>query len=373
LERFEKRLVLRRSPHRHPQAVLQGGGPAQVADHDAAAQEPRVDGLGVPDRPKENEIGLGRVRRETARPLERLHQPIALPDDLLDLGGQRAGVAQGDPRGRLIDELRRQVGQWEASRHRDEATFSSGTAGLDRLLPSGSLRYGMLTEWLSGLARCGAATLSLLAAREACRPGGVLVVIDRRQTFYPPAAAAWGIDLRRLIIVHPQSARDELWAAVQALRSPAVAAMWAMIDRLDSRAFRRLQLAAQAGRTLGLLLRPGYVRGQPSWADVRLWVGGKMQNAKCKMQIANWQASAIENLQFRAPPVGWPCNLQSSARRVQVRIMRCHSGRSGGSVTLEIDDATHTVREVSSSYDAHPLPVVPELADPTIRSLSSRA
>ncbi len=29
-----------------------------------------------------------------------------------------------------------------------------------------------------------------------------------------------------------------------------------MIDRLDGRAFRRLQLAAQAGHTLGLLLRP---------------------------------------------------------------------------------------------------------------------
>ena len=99
------------------------------------------------------------------------------------------------------------------------------------------------------------------------------MVIDRRQTFYPPAAAAWGIDLERMIVVHPQNARDELWAAVQALRSPAVAAMWAAIDRLDSRAFRRLQLAAQAGRTLGVLMRPSSARGEPSWADVTLEVG----------------------------------------------------------------------------------------------------
>ena len=110
-----------------------------------------------------------------------------------------------------------------------------------------------------------------LPARRVAK-GGVLVVIDRRQTFYPPAAAAWGIDLDRLIVVHPQNARDELWAAVQALRSPAVAAMWATIDRLDSRAFRRLQLAAQAGRTLGVLVRPASARGQPSWADVTLEV-----------------------------------------------------------------------------------------------------
>lgn len=249
-------------------------------------------------------------------------------------------LAHGDPRGRLVDELRRQVGGWEAAVPRDEVTFSSGTAELDRLLAGNPLRYGMLIEWFSGLARSGAATLSLLSAREACRPGGTLVVIDRQQTFYPPAAAAWGIDLSRLLIVHPGGARDELWAAVQALRSPAVAAVWAAIDRLDSRAFRRLQLAAQTGRTLGLLLRPAHVRGQPSWADVRLWVVGKSPSL-------------------------------FAARRVQVRVLRLRGSRPGGSATLEIDDAAHTVREVT--YDAHPLPLVPKLADPTAASLSARA
>lgn len=255
--------------------------------------------------------------------------------------------AQGDSRGHLVDELRRQVGCWEASTSRQEAAFSSGTAALDRLLPGGGLRYGMLTEWLSSLARSGAATLSLLCAREACRPGGVLVVLDRRQIFYPPAAAAWGIDLSRLIIVRPKSARDELWAAVQTLGSPAVAAVWAMIDRLDSRAFRRLQLAAQAGRTLGLLLRPACVRGQPSWADVRLEVQGKLQSSA--------SLSAI--------------------RRVQVRVLRTRGGRPGGSMILEIDDAAHTVREIREGYqhDAHPLPVVSQLANSAAPSLSARA
>jgi hypothetical protein len=244
--------------------------------------------------------------------------------------------AGGDPRTCLVDELRRQVGRWEASIPHDETAFSSGTAGLDRLLPGGSLRYGMLTEWLSGLARSGAATLSLLAAREACRPGGVLVVIDRQQMFYPPAAAAWGIDLGRLLIVRPRSARDELWAAVQALHSPAVAALWAMIDRLDSRAFRRLQLAAQAGRTLGLLLRPACIRSQPSWADVRLGISGE-------------------------PPRGYPAGskelvpaprslLPAFRRRVQVRVLRTRGGRAGSWTTLEIDDAAHTVREVKEGY-----------------------
>jgi hypothetical protein len=309
-----------------------------------------------------------------------------------------------DSRGRLMQQLRRQLGRWEATAPAEDAEiFSSGAAAIDRLLPGGGLRHGMLVEWLGGewsrgveeqwsrkakqnknysttplLHYSSVCTLSLLAAREACREGGALVVIDQQQTFYPPAAAAWGIDLDRLIVVRPRSARDELWAAVQSLRSPAVAAVWGMIDQLDGRAFRRLQLGAQAGRTLGLLLRPPSARGQPSWADVRIEVKGKLQNANCKMQIANWRASAIENLQFRAPPAGWSCNLHSPAspntsRRIQVQVLRVRNGRPGSKVTQAIDDTTHTVREMNPNYDTHPLPVARELADPADRSFPARA
>ena len=284
----------------------------------------------------------------------------------------------------LLQQLRRQLGRWEQGMPTDDAiVFSTGTPAIDRLLPGGGLRYGMLVEWLSALPGSGAATLSLLAAREACRAGGTLVVVDRRQTFYPPAAVAWGIDPRRLIVVRPRSRRDELWAAVQALRSPAVAATWAAIDRLNDRAFRRLQLAAQAGRTLGLVLRPAGARGQPSWADVRLEVGAR-----------DWGLGTGKSRQCPSPQPLAP----SPLRRVHVRVLRCHGGRPGGWATLEIDDAAHTVREVkkavgyplsaisqaflpiadsrqptASHHDTHPLPLVAELADPAARSISARA
>jgi hypothetical protein len=211
-----------------------------------------------------------------------------------------------------------------------------------------------------------AVTLSLLAAREACREEGSLVVIDRQRTFYPPAAAAWGIDLGRLIVVRPASARDQLWAAVESLRSPAVAAVWTAIERIDDRAFRRLQLAAHAGGTLGLLVRPAGAVREPSWADVRLGVGtAELQNANCKMQIANWKRrkrQAMNDLQFAI------CNLQSSpppwaVRRVQVYVLRCRHGRAGGEAWLEIDDVARVVREARVDHDAHPLPMVAELAD----------
>src|SRR5262245_49348177 len=101
----------------------------------------------------------------------------------------------------IVRRLREQLGRREAATlGEDINVFSSGAAALDRLLPGGGLRHGMLVEWLAASSGSGAVTLSLLAAREACRQGGVLVVIDRERTFYPPAAAAWGIDLSRLIV-----------------------------------------------------------------------------------------------------------------------------------------------------------------------------
>jgi protein ImuA len=245
-------------------------------------------------------------------------------------------------RGCLMRQLRQQLGHSETTFSTEEATpFSSGAAGLDRLLPGGGLRHGMLVEWLSEGPAGGAATLSLLAAREAAGQGGIVVVIDRRQMFYPPAAAAWGIDLDRLIVVRPQTARDELWAAVQSLRSPVVAAVWAAIQRIDDRAFRRLQLAAEAGPTLGLLLRPASARGQPSWADMRLLAKSARQGEH----------------------PGQFVSLSFSVRRIEVCVLRCHGGRPGSSAWLDIDDVAHVVREVNTDHDSHPLPAVPELAD----------
>jgi hypothetical protein len=214
-------------------------------------------------------------------------------------------------------------------------------AAVDRLLPGGGLQHGMLVEWLAELPGCGAATLGLLAAREACRAGGMLVVLDRAQAFYPPAAVGWGVDPARLIVVRPRTARDEIWVAVQSLRSPVVAAVWTMIDRLDSRNFRRLQLAAEAGRTLGVLVRGTSARGQPSWADVRLGVGTRQGDWETRRQ-------GVED--GRRVSLSPPLLVSLSGRRsVQVSVLHMRGGRAGGSVRIEIDEAAHDVREVEKA------------------------
>ena len=170
----------------------------------------------------------------------------------------------------LIRTLTEQMRQYGTAHPQNiTAVVSTGYAVLDRALPQGGLHRGTLVEWLAREGGSGATTLALAAARQACGEAGTLVVVDRRRTFYPLAAAACGIDLSRLLLVRPQNDRDETWAIDQALRSGGASAVLAWSEKLDDHLFRRLQLAAEAGETLGLLLRPARALAEPSWAEVR--------------------------------------------------------------------------------------------------------
>ncbi len=179
--------------------------------------------------------------------------------------------------------------------------ISSGWPPLDRLLPRGGLRRGSLVEWLSGDVGSDVLALALGGVRQAAGDGGAIVVVDRESEIYPPAIAAWGLELSRVIFVHPQNRKDELWTWEQSLRCPGVAAVWGRLERIDCHDFRRLQLSAENSGCLGVLIRPGETRGQPNWADVRLWV--------------------------QPQPA-------SRDRRLRVELLRCRGAGSGGSVQL---------------------------------------
>ncbi|MEQ8785465.1 MAG: hypothetical protein RIC55_04170 [Pirellulaceae bacterium] len=261
----------------------------------------------------------------------------------------------------IVEALRQQVRRIEGQRRLEDdlGTLSSGAPPLDRLLPGGGFVRGQLIEWLgaeqadsAGLAEnagqamgaglairagqaegagpSGAGTLALLTAREASLEGGAVVVMDRQRWFYPPAAAALGIDLESVIVIRAASEKDQLWALDQALRCPGVAAVWAPLQRLDWRSFRRLQLAAESSGCLGLLLRSAKVRGQPSWSHLQLLVEPR-------------------------PSPG--------PRRLRVEIVRGQAATMGPrAVELEIDDVTSRVREVSKSDETHSLPLAAGLA-----------
>jgi protein ImuA len=225
----------------------------------------------------------------------------------------------------VVEALRQQLQRLEIARRTDATPFSSGCAGLDRTLPGRGLHRGTLVEYLAE-AGSGAAALALIAGREACRDGGAMVVVDMhprataRAAFYPPAAANLGVQLERLVLVRPRTQKDFRWALNQSLSCQGVGAVICWPERLDSKTFRQWQLAAENAGTVGLMIRPNGVRGQPSWSDLQL---------------------LVETLPV-VPSAAAPA---TTARRLRVEIIRCRNGNPGSIVELELDDETGTLQE----------------------------
>lgn len=215
--------------------------------------------------------------------------------------------------------------QPDSKASRDSSTVSTGIECLDRLLPERGIRRGTLSEWLAEGCGGGSGTLAILAARQAVCGGGALVVIDPTGDFYAPAVAQQGIALDQLILIRPSRPADLLWACDQSLRCTGVAAVWCRLERLGDRAFRRMQLAAESGGTLGLLLRPLSAKHEPSWAELRFFV----------------------------EPL--PAVSEARGRRLRLEVLRTPGGAAGQTLVLEMDDETGHVRLASELAPATPV------------------
>ncbi len=156
--------------------------------------------------------------------------------------------------------------------------LASGYAELDRHLPGGGWPPDSLTEILTTHYGIGELRLLMPALARLSNeapgqgfgePGWIAWVAPPFQP-YPPALRQYGIDLSRMLIVRPAEANEILWSAEQALSSGTCAAVLLWPDTLDDQASRRLQLAAEQGRSWAIAFRPLAARHQPSAAALRL-------------------------------------------------------------------------------------------------------
>jgi cell division inhibitor SulA/protein ImuA len=147
--------------------------------------------------------------------------------------------------------------------------LASGFAALDAQLPGKGWPRTGLIEILPG--RFGSGELELLlpalAALTRAAAARWCVWVAPPLMPFAPALAARGVALERVAVV--QGARP-LWAFEQVLGSGACDAAlgWARAPR--PREIRRLQLAAERGRSLGVLFRPQRAAREPSAAVLRL-------------------------------------------------------------------------------------------------------
>ena len=159
-------------------------------------------------------------------------------------------------------------------------SLPTGYGALDPCLPGGGWPRTGLIEIL--VSRFGVGELYLLLPALAALTRRPLarwcVWITPPLEPYAPALAAHGADLERMLVVR---APEALWAFEQTLGSGAsdIALAWAARNP-PSRAVRRLQLAAERGRTLGVLFRPRRAARESSAAVLRMVVEPKAGGAR---------------------------------------------------------------------------------------------
>lgn len=222
-------------------------------------------------------------------------------------------------RRRVIDRLA------EALREAEEARLAGAGRPDARVMPTGwpaadgaigGLRFGATHEWLGIEGASGAhpwlpplGALTALAWRaldsDQASDAARIVWIGRACWPYPRCLIRGpsGNDrtlLARSLMVDPPDAASRLWAIDLALRSPGVAAVIADGSGLDVRASRRLQLAAEASGSLGLLARPPREAGALSAAVTRWRVSWDQPSAGAA--LARWAVSLLRCKGLRRAP-----------------------------------------------------------------------
>jgi hypothetical protein len=158
-------------------------------------------------------------------------------------------------------------GEWRRGPH--EAA-PSGFAELDASLPGGGWPVGAVSELMPETMGIGELSLLMPALCRLSRVERYIAWIAPPYLPYAPALAQAGLRLERVLIVHARNAQESLWAAEQALRCPAFGAVLSWPLGIADKNVRRLQLAAEAGGSLGILYRPAEAAREHSPAALRL-------------------------------------------------------------------------------------------------------
>jgi hypothetical protein len=158
---------------------------------------------------------------------------------------------------------------WRGNNAAQTKAIATGFSELDESLPGNGWPRSGLVEIL--IPRLGSGELYLLmpvlAVLTNQEPARWCAWIAPPYQPFAPALAARGVALERVLVVRTV---EPLWALEQALGLGACEVVLAWVRRLGPRNIRRLQLAAERGRTLGIMFRGHRAAHEPSSAVLRV-------------------------------------------------------------------------------------------------------
>jgi hypothetical protein len=167
----------------------------------------------------------------------------------------------------------------------------TGFAALDAALPTQGWPESALIELLHAFDGMGELRVLLPTLARHTQAGRQIALIAPPYLPNPRAWLSAGVDLQQLRVIDADQ-KSALWATEQCLRSACLAAVLCWPQQVDDKALRRLQVAAETGRTLAFALRDQKAAHNPSPAPLRVQIE-KDQLRILKCRGANAPAHAI--------------------------------------------------------------------------------
>ena len=157
---------------------------------------------------------------------------------------------------RVLDDLRERIAHLEGSTARKATTLPFGIRELDDRLPGGGLAYATIHEVSGGgTDTVNGAAAALFAAGIAARTKGKILWCLTRPDLFFPALAQAGLHPDRVIFCETGREEDVLAACEEGLGFGGFGCVVGELVRLPMTASRRLQLAAEKGKSIGLVVR----------------------------------------------------------------------------------------------------------------------
>jgi protein ImuA len=216
-----------------------------------------------------------------------------------------------------------------------------GIPQIDTHLPTSGLSLGALHEFTAADTADMPAAFGFVAALAgralSARKGSCLLALSRRALAdygepYGHGLAELGLPPDRLLLLETATDVQVLWAVEEALRLRAISVVAGWLgSKLDLKASRRLQIAAEGSGALLLLLRPS-------------------EAEEANAATTRWRVSAVPAARDR-----FGC---FTRWRWSIALERCRNGRPGAWIVESSDPEL--------SHAAHPFGLVGTLADPAL-------
>ena len=209
----------------------------------------------------------------------------------------------------VIAKLQERIAHLGGGAGRVREVLPFGVSEIDRRLPGGGLTLGALHEVAGGgNGAVDGAAASLFVAGIAARTRGKVLWIVTRTDLFAPAIAQAGLAPDRMIHVEAGDEKAVLACFEEGLRHGGLGAVVAETAHLSMTASRRLQLAAETSRTIGLAIRRW--RRQPEAGDF----------GQPTASVTRWRVSVLPSEPLPVPGLG--------RARWLVELIRAKAGES---------------------------------------------